>query len=117
MNKGDVVLALFPFTDFSQTKLRPAIVLYVFPGGLDVTICFISSRNLNAIDATEFLIDESNSEFIATGLKTASKVRSARIVTVERKLITRKLGKLGPQYLQILDKALIQTFQLSSTEW
>jgi mRNA interferase MazF len=116
MKKGDVVLAPFPFTDLSQTKLRPAVVLYVFPEGLDVTLCFISSRNLDSIDTTELLLSESNPEFVATGLKTTSKVRSARVVTVERKLITRKLGTLGSQYLQRLDEALIQAFQLSLTE-
>jgi mRNA interferase MazF len=47
--KGDVVLVPFPFTDLSQTKLRPAIVLYVQPEGEDITLCFISSQNLDRV--------------------------------------------------------------------
>jgi mRNA interferase MazF len=47
LTKGDVVLVPFPFTDLSQTKLRPAIVLYVQPEGEDITLCFISSQNLD----------------------------------------------------------------------
>ena len=47
LSKGDLVLVPFPFTDFSQTKLRPAVILWVDPQRQDVTLCFISSRNLN----------------------------------------------------------------------
>ena len=47
MKKGDVILAPFPFTDFSETKLRPAVVLWVSStGSNNIIICFISSQNL-----------------------------------------------------------------------
>lgn len=29
LSKGDIVLTQFPFTDLSQTKLRPAVILWV----------------------------------------------------------------------------------------
>ena len=111
--KGDVVLVPFPFTDLSQTKLRPAIVLWVESNGNDVILCFVSSQNLDSLQAGEILLDPSEPEFATTKLKHASKIRVARIVTLERRLITRRLGHLEIHYLQQLNIQLIQVFQLS----
>lgn len=112
VKKGDIVLVPFPFTDLSTTKLRPAVVLWVDLSGLDITVCFISSQNVNSISEEEFLIDKNDLEFTQTGLKVTSKVRVSRIVTIERSLITRKLGELGIGLLQILNHKLKNTFQL-----
>ncbi|MDJ0718560.1 MAG: type II toxin-antitoxin system PemK/MazF family toxin [Prochloraceae cyanobacterium] len=110
--KGDVVLVPFPFTDLTQTKLRPAVVLWVDSAGNDVTVCFISSQNLTNIRPDEFYLDSKDPEFSGTGLKLASKVRVSRIVTIERSFITRRIGKLGINQTVELNKTLIKTFQL-----
>jgi mRNA interferase MazF len=114
MKKGDIVLVSFPFTDLSQTKLRPAVVLFVERKTEDVTLCFISSQALDTVHSGEFVLTPSDPEFSETGLKVASKVRVTRIATLERKLIVRRLGKLGINQMQKLDLALIEAFQLSS---
>jgi mRNA interferase MazF len=113
--KGDVVLIPFPFTDLTQTKLRPAVVLYIQPEGENVTLCFISSQNLDRTNDDEFEIESSHPEFVTTGLKFASKVKVSRMVTVEKRLIQRKLGFLGSQLIADLDRTLISVLQLSST--
>ena len=110
--KGDIVLVPFPFTNLSETKLRPAVVLWVDQSGRDVTLCFISSQAIDRISNDEFVILPSDPEFFQTGLKVSSKVRVARIVTLEISLLQRRLGQLGSEYLQKLDQCLINAFQI-----
>jgi mRNA interferase MazF len=42
--KGSVVLVNFPFTDLSQTKLRPAVILWIDTSGTDVVVCAVTSQ-------------------------------------------------------------------------
>lgn len=112
--KGDVVVVPFPFTDLSQTKLRPAVILYVQPEGEDITLCFISSQNLDRVSRDELIIESNHPEFVQSGLKLSSKIRVSRIVTVEKRLIKRKLGGLGLELIASLNRILIDILLLNS---
>jgi mRNA interferase MazF len=112
LGKGDIILVPFPFTDLSQTKLRPAVVLHIDSVNNDITVCFISFQALTNLSLEEFAINPSDPEFISTGLRVASKVRVSRIVTLEKSLVTRRIGKLGISQIQQLNNTLIHTFQL-----
>jgi mRNA interferase MazF len=112
MIKGDIVLIPFPFTDLSQSKLRPAIVLWIDSSGRDVTVCFVSSQGVDTLADHEFLLDCADPEFSSNGLKVSSKVRVTRIATVECQLVTRRLGRLGSAQVQLLNLTMIRAFQL-----
>ncbi len=112
LSKGDLVLVEFPFTDPNQTKLRPAIVLAVAAKLDEVTLCFVSSQSVGALEANEFALNAGDPEFAQTGLRVSSKVRVTRITTLNSQLVGRRLGKLGNQYTQVLNECLLQAFRL-----
>ncbi|MCC3426978.1 MAG: type II toxin-antitoxin system PemK/MazF family toxin [Microcoleus sp. PH2017_01_SCD_O_A] len=78
----------------------------------EITICFISSQNVTSLSLDEFALNASYPEFSSTGLRVSSKVRVTRIVSLEQRLIVRRLGELGSQQMQQLNTAIIQAFQL-----
>lgn len=112
LSKGDVVLVEFPFTDLSQTKLRPAIVLAVSARFDEITLCFVSSQAVDTLESNEFALHPTDPEFAETGLRVASKIRVTRITTLNSLLIRRRLGRLGSRYTQVLNECLLQAFRL-----
>ena len=114
ITKGDIVLVEFPFTDLSQSKLRPAVVLAANLAIDEITVCFISSQQVERLNAAEFALLDSDPDFPKTGLRISSKVRVTRITTLSRQLIIKRLGNLGAQHLQQLRTTLLQAFQLSA---
>jgi mRNA interferase MazF len=112
LTKGDVVLTQFPFTDLSQTKLRPAVILWVDAAKNEITLCFISSQNINNLTSEEFAILDSDEDFTTTGLRISSKVRVTRLATLNHLLVVRRLGRLTTKHIQKLNEIMIQAFQL-----
>lgn len=74
--------------------------------------CFISSQNVTNLSTEEFGIFTSDEEFRETGLRISSKVRVTRIVTLQSRLILRRLGKLGDQHIKQLNNIMKQVFQI-----
>ncbi len=105
MVKGDIVLIPFPFTDLSGRKIRPALVLYV--GLQDVTVSFISTK-LDRKDETDLLLipNEEN------GLKKESLVKLSKIATLDKILVSGKLGNISCDDFVELDENLIKLFNI-----
>ncbi len=60
----------------------------------------------------ELLLETSDPEFAQTGLKVTSKIRVTRIVTLERRLLQRRLGQLSVRQINYLNQIFIQAFRL-----
>jgi len=95
--RGDVVLTRFPFTDLSGASLRPAIL--VSPGliGQEVILAAISSVVRGSLAPMDLLVDAAHPEFALTGLRVTSVIRTHQAACVERSVLVRRLGRLGPQ--------------------
>ena len=87
--KGDVVVVPFPFSDLTEAKRRPALVLAELDGE-DRILCQITSRQFT--DRYAVPIDES--DFEEGSLRRTSIVRPNRIFTADRKIILYRAGHL-----------------------
>lgn len=111
MNKWDVVLISFPFTDLQATKVRPAIVISpnsFNQNGQDALFMLITS-NTERQSEYDILVLESHDEFPQSGLRKDSCIRVSKIVILSKKLIAHRLGSLGPK-LSLAVECKLRTF-------
>jgi mRNA interferase MazF len=87
MIKGDIILIPFPFSDLTEKKLRPAVVLIATD--YDLTLSFITSQ-MKWKEATDIVL----SPTISNGIKLPSLIRLSKIATVDKSLAIGKLGTL-----------------------
>ena len=105
MNKGDIILVPFPYTDMTGTKLRPALVLINNPN--DLTVCFITSQVKWKEDTDIELFPTTQN-----GIKKASLIRLSKIATIDKSLATGKLGEISPSESKELNLKLKKLFNL-----
>lgn len=98
MKRGDVVLVDFPFSTGSGSKRRPALVVQCDRnnGRLQDTIVAIITSNLSAAhEPTQYAIDETHPDWVASGLKLPSAVKCEHIFTFHQQRILRNIGHLS----------------------
>ena len=87
--KGDIVVVLFPFYDLSNAKKRPALVIAA-PGGDDVILCQITSRQIT----DHYGIPLSADHFSSGSLRQESNIRPNRLFTADTRTIQYRAGHL-----------------------
>jgi mRNA interferase MazF len=108
---GAVVLVPFPFSDLSQTKLRPALVLAKAGRG-DWILCQITSNPYGDASALE-LGDRS---FQTGSLRVVSYARPGKLFTANDSLILAQVGRLKPEALMRVIEAVIGILRASINE-
>lgn len=103
--KGDIVLVLFPFTDFSGEKRRPALV--VGSSKEHVIVLFITSR-ATGDRAWRVALPENQ----LTGLVSPSAIRADKIASVDTRIITGAIGVAPQGVLKKTDALLKKLFEL-----
>ncbi len=105
MNKGDIVLLPFPFTNLTGNKVRPAVVLVATH--YSVTVCFLTTQ-LKWQDEFDVIVEPSN----ANGLKRTSLIRLDKFATIDKGLVIGRLGTLEKNYSLSMDQKLRALLQL-----
>ena len=110
--RGDVVLARFPFTDRIGTKIRPVLVLLEVPGPYrDFLVMFISSQQRQAISGVDIVLEPTDPAFVGTGLKTVSVFKVAKVATLSEALLIGAIGQLDDELFRKLIKRLVRLLQ------
>ena len=92
---GEVVVIPFPFSDLTQSKIRPALCLAAAGRG-DYVLCQITSQPYG--DPLALKIDDQ--DFASGGLHVESFVRPGKLFTADANLILSTEGKLSPAAYQ-----------------
>jgi mRNA interferase MazF len=93
--KGDVIVVLFPFSDLSSAKKRPALVIAA-PGGDDVILCQITSRQITDHYGIPLRADH----FSSGSLRQESNIRPNRLFTADTRIILYRAGHLRDQAIE-----------------
>ena len=104
--KGDVVIVPFPFSDLSNSKKRPAIVLADLEGD-DIILAQITSQMIY----DKYAIKLDNSHFEDGSLNRESNIRPNKIFTAERSIILYKIGSLKAKKMEQVTKYVIKVFK------
>jgi mRNA interferase MazF len=105
MNRGDVVLVDYPFSDGTGSKVRPSLVVQADPLNrlrADTILAIITSTHGGR--ATELLIDIAQEP--GSGLRFNSSVQCDTLVTVDQSLVLRVLGSISASALKRIDGCL-----------
>lgn len=108
MNKWDIVLLTYPFTDLTATKVRPAVVVsqtFYNQTSQDAVFILITT-NVARRSAFDVIVSKAHSEFHQTGLRHDSAIRIDKIFTLNKKLAAKTLGRLETQLQKAVEKQL-----------
>ena len=100
--KGDVVVVPFPFSDLTQAKRRPALIIATLDGD-DVILCQITIKMIK----DKYALSLEDAEFETGGLKQLSNIRPNRIFTANSHIILYCIGKLKAEKISdVVDKVV-----------
>jgi mRNA interferase MazF len=92
---GSVVLVPFPFSDLSQSKLRPAVVL-ADAGRGDWILCQLTSSPYSDARAVKL----TSSDFQKGSLRVVSYARPGKLFTANQELLVSEVGVLNDKALE-----------------
>ena len=99
-SKNDVLLVRYPFTDLSETKVRPAVVVHAPHPSEDSIIIPLTSRASSLLPG-EFTLEN----WADAGLNVPTIVKRG-VFTIHPSLIIRNIGRLSLHDSQSLEQSL-----------
>jgi mRNA interferase MazF len=106
-SKNDIVLVRYPFSDLSDSKVRPAVVVSAPHVSQDIFIVPLTSKTASLL-AGEFVL----ADWKAAGLNVPTAAKRG-LYTVQQTLIAKTVGRLTPRDSSELQRSLRGWLDLS----
>lgn len=115
LRRGDLVLAQVPMpsTQLTQFKLRPAVIISADNLNQildDVMVVPCTSKTNRPVTVAQYLI--TGEEIALAGIRVESVVRCESIFTLNKSMITRKLGSLSTEAINHVNRCLMVALEL-----
>ncbi len=102
--KGDVVILLFPFSDLSSSRKRPAVVVAKLSGD-DLILAQITS---SVVRSDEYTIHLEAEHFKQGQLSISSLIRPNKLFTADKSIILSKVGSLREDKVKEVQNLVVQ---------
>ena len=109
VQRGEVLLALFPFATGTATKKRPVLVVQADSYNRsihNVVVAEITSNTSRASDPAHLLVDVSSPDGQATGLLRNSVVSCLNLATIQESRAERVIGIFSPDLMEQIEECL-----------
>ena len=104
--KGDVVVVPFTFSDLTQAKRRPALVVAELDGD-DLLLCQITSQRIR----DKYAIPLEDKDFQSGAIKQRSNIRPNRLFTADRHIVLYKVGQLRAEKITDVVRKIVEIVQ------
>ncbi|CAN5729377.1 hypothetical protein BH20ACI4_BH20ACI4_07000 [soil metagenome] len=105
-SKNEIVLVRYPFSDLTNSKVRPAVVVNAAHSSKDLLIVALTSKTQFLLSG-EFVL----AEWQSVGLNVETAVKRG-VFTIHEKLVLKTVGTLAKADAQSLEKSLREWFDL-----
>ena len=116
MNRGDVVLADFPFQDLSGSKIRPAIVVQNASDNellADTILAMVTGNLRDANHPAAVYVDPFDGDGIGSGLRGPSLIKCGNLAAVRKQRVVHVIGKLSDKAMQKVNSGLVAALGLA----
>jgi mRNA interferase MazF len=103
---GQIVLTPFPYTNLSETKPRPVLMLRQASRFDDWLVCMVSSQVHQAEANLDEIMSPTDADFISSGLKAPSVFRLSRLAVLDGSLMLGSIGVISDERLENVRKRL-----------
>ena len=105
-SKNEIVLVRYPFSDLTNSKVRPAVVVNAAHTSKDLFVVALTSKTQSLMSG-EFVL----SEWQSVGLNVETAVKRG-VFTIHERLVLKTVGTLAKADAESLDESLREWFDL-----